>query len=609
MLDIFFQVILIPVWCSILILSGSFANITFRKKTTVILSCSAVLLPLLYSLYGLYYTYHYNTIETVFRFITINDLSFNLGIYVDMLNSLTGVVISIITLIVYIYSAFYMQEERKLSRYYSLLNLFYASIISYIFSPNLFQMLICWELTGVISYLLIGYWYQKDYVAIDSKRVFLINIIGDIALFLGFVIVSGLVIHFSGDISLASLPFLNMNIITSYTLGVSTKHMYTFISLLFVIAAMVKSAQFPINSWLIDAMSAPTPVSALIHSSTLVISGVFLLLRVFPIISSDITTVKIVLAVGFITAILASLAAIVQTNIKKILAYSTSAQLGLVFTAIGSLNPVAAIVYFLSHAFIKSLLFMCAGNAIKITDSKNIMFMGQLREYSPITAICFLIGATALTGIGFCGFNSKYLISSIFANTTSLFVLFGIVGILTAIYIFRVYYFIFERKASKDYSIPGLSKIKIAENCLILTSILIILGSFLIPSGRFCILYLLNILTIATIFYILKENIRLPRIRVLKTILYNGFYINKIYYLSEKYLYSWFTVIINFIDTYIIGGIEYLTKHFVLSLSKIEHKMQTNNIQSYISYSIWLFIMISITFTFMYLSVLNLFGV
>lgn len=600
--------VLIPLWCSILIMATRFSGIIMHKKQVVVTSCISVLFPLIFSVIGLYYTYNSKPIELSFSFISINNINFNLGIYLDILNSLIGIVICLITFIVYLYSSFYMEKEKSYSRYYSLLNIFLVTMLTFIFSPNLFQMFICWELISVLSYLLIGYWYNKPAVSIDSKRVFLINIIGDIAFFLALVIISNFVVSFTGNSSLASLPFSEISLITSTLLASTTPQMYSFLAITLILATFVKSAQFPFNSWLINAMSAPTPVSALIHSSTLVMAGVFLLLRVLPIITSDILCIKLIIAIGFITAIITSLSACVQTNIKKVLAYSTSAQLGLVFVSIGYYNPIAGVIYLISHAFIKVLLFLCAGNTIKISGSKNIMFMGNLRQELPYTALCFIISALALSGLGFCGFNSKCLLTEVF-QPFYFKLIFGAIGILTTFYIFRLYFIIFEGKGETNTHFKQFKTNKSLSISFLLLTFIIICGTFIIPTGRLCYLYLLNLLTLCLVAVLYYKNLRLPYFKVINKIFHNGFYINKIYYWGETYIYRIFANLVRLFDTYIIGGIEYLIKSIFLYCSNLEHKLQTNNVQLYISYGIWILLILMLVFILMYMSILNIFGV
>lgn len=610
MLENFSWFLLVPVWVSVLIMGARFLGIGFSKKNTVILSVISTIFSALYCGYGLYYTTNNSPFETSFSFIKINSLSFNLGVYVDMLSSLIGLTVSIITLIIYIYSVFYMQGTKSFARFYSLMNLFNTTILAFIFSPNLFQMLLFWECIGAVSYLLIGFDYKKTQVSSDAKRVFLINILGDMCLFAGFVISSNIVTDITQNIELASLPFSELGLIASALVASTLPKGFTIITLLFVMAAVVKSAQFPVNSWIINAMSAPTPVSALIHSSTLVMTGAFLLMRIFPIVALDNISINVVIYLGLITALITSVSALVQSHIKKVLAYSTSAQLGLVFLSIGCYNPVAAVVFLVSHAVIKSLLFMCAGIVIKCSDSKNIIFMGEIRKYSPVTALCFIVGAIALSGIGFCGFNAKYLVASSFCTNVQSSIIFGFIGLLTTLYIFRLYFLVFENKSTTEYFTQKLKYPYYALSSIIFMALFVIIGSFFIPQGRLCLLYILNLLVIIVSYFIYsKQIIKIPSNKLLHNIIQNGFFINKVYSTAETVCYRYFCRLISFFDNYIIGGFEWMLKILLTYLSGVEGRMQTNNFQTYISYGIWIILLISAIFTILYMYILNFFGV
>ena len=613
MLENFSWFILVPVWISILIMGARFLDLPFSKRNIVLLSVFSTLFSAIYCGIGLFYTFNNSPVEIMFNFLSIGEFNLQLGIYVDMLNTLTGLAVSVITFVIYVYSVFYMNNEKNFSRFYSLMNLFNSTILAFIFSPNMFQMLIFWEVVGAVSYLLIRFWYDKPKISCDAKRVFLVNVIGDICLFIGFISISAFVIAVTGDNSLASLPFSNLNLIVTSLWAATSPFFYTAISILLLIAALVKSAQFPINSWLINAMSAPTPVSALIHSSTLVMMGVFLLMRIFPIAASNLITVKLMISLGVITAVITSISALFQTNIKKILAYSTSAQLGLVMIALGCYNPVAGIVYLISHAFIKALLFMCAGIVIKTVNNKNILFMGGFRNNIPAAAICFIVGAVALSGLGFSGFSAKSLLSVSFCTSPAPSLLFGFVGMLTTLYIFRLYFIVFENKpaynAEEINNTINTKLYKLAYFAIIFMSLVVILMTFVLPKGHASLMYLFNILMIIAAYFLYNNSLRFKKCQLLYNIAANGFYINKFYYWAEVIFYKYFSACLNFIEIYIFGGIEYLIKNTLLSLSNGLHKIQLNNFQIYITYGIWILIFLMCVFISIYLFILNLFGV
>lgn len=615
MLETFGYILLLPFWIAMLIMSAKLFGLKQSKKMIILLSVIGVLILIVYSSFGLYSCYSNKPYSIEYSFISIDDLSFKLGIYVDILSSILGVTISIITLAVYVYSIFYMDKEKSFSRYFSLMNVFLASILCFVYSPNLFQMLLSWFLIGAVSYLLVGFWYTKESVSLNAKRVFLINVLGDICLFAVFVVVSSLIYFLTNDTSLASIPFEELNLISTYLVGATSPQIYTFITILLVIAASIKSAQFPMNSWLINAMSAPTPASALIHSSTLVIAGVYLLVRLFPIIVLDSISLKIILIIGLFTAVIASLCALVQNNIKKVLAYSTSSQMGLVFIAVGSYNPIAAVIYIISHAFIKSLLFMCSGVPIKLVNNKNILFMGGLRKCIPFVAICFLVGAIALSGLGFCGFSAKCILIETYCTNTVSLLIFAFIGALTALYIFRLYFVVFETKTLNSAECGEFKEklesplLSIVTNTVLSTiSFIIIILSFILPVGRLCPLYIVNFLMILLAYWFYKTN-RKFRFSILKNALINGLYLDKLYNWIEVKLYKHISDLCVFIDTNVLCGLENATKKTLFLLTKYEHHIQTNNFQTYFVYGIWILIFLFLIFSMIYLLILNIFGV
>jgi len=613
MLESFSWLLLIPLWLSVIFLCLEFIGLNLKKKIIVILSVFSTLVIFFYCLYGLYSSYINQYIEFSIPFIKINELNFCIGVYIDILSSLIGATISLITLIIQIFSVFYMQNEKNFLKFYSLINLFFVSMIAFIFSPNLFQTFLMWEVIGTISYFLIAYWNNKRIVSKDSRQVFLINIIGDICLFAAFITISCIIYQFTNDINNISIPYSNLNFITSIIVGINYREIYDLILVLLLIACFTKSAQFPINSWLINAMSAPTPVSALIHSSTLVIAGVYLIIRLFPLFIFEPFAIKIIMFVGLTTAILSSLSAMVQTNVKKALAYSTSAQIGIIFLALGCYNPIVAIVYIISHAFIKSLLFMCVGIVIKIMNTKNLLFIGKLRDYLPVSALCFFVGVLSITGLGFCGFNSKSMLTEIYCTNNLSYILFGLIGILTALYSFRLYFLIFEKSTNTEYAnkFNKLNRLKynLANSCIIVMSLIVIIFSFLTPAGHICPLYLINLLILPLSWFLYCKNNSIIKVNFIYRAIKKGFYLDRIYYFIEHVLYKNFVKIIVFIDNQLIGEFGKLFNKAISFAANNEYSLQTNNYQSYISYGIWVLILIFVIFTLLYLLILNIFGV
>ena len=606
------SLIFCPVWVAIIIMFIRVFGVKLHKRNTLIFSLIATILVGIFCTYGVFYSFSSPTIYVNLNFLRIENLNFNLGVEIDLMNSFVGLIISIITLIIYVYSWFYMKKDKTISRFYSLMNLFNFSIIGFIFSANMFQTFMCWELMGVISYLLVGFFYNNELVSKDAKQMFLINIIGDISLLFGFISVSSIIVSFSNDISLISLPYNELENIRMYLISSIPPETYRIICTSFVVAGVIKSAQFPINSWLINAMSAPTPVSALIHSSTLVVAGAYLLIKIFPLLVIDSILMKSLVIIGVTTAIICSLFALFQTNIKKLLAYSTSAQFGLVFISIGCMNPIIAIMYIISHALIKSLLFITSGIAIKFFNSQELDKMSELRKHLPIVALCFIIGGLGLSGLGFCGLNAKYLIMDLYAKDSSTFIIFTIISVLTTLYIFKSYFKIFEGKAEIEHVSHkpqfNNTEYNIGIICTIMLSILTILATFLFPVSHVCWLYLICIITLGVSYYLYNSKQKQKKIPIINNLLLNGIYLDKFYTLCETYIYNNFAKIIYFIDEYLVGGFEKCINKIIKKSYKKLNKLQSNNPQTYIIYGVYLFIMIILIFLICYLLITKMFG-
>ena len=301
------------------------------------------------------------------------------------------------------------------------------------FSPNLFQTYFFWEIAGIISYLLIGFEYFKKEKSIASKKVFLINRIGDTSL-IGAILLSAYFIYsYSNNIHLTSLSFTDMNIISTLLYAYATEPMFQIICVMFIIGAFAKSAQFPFYTWLQDAMEAKLPVSALLHSSTLVASGVYLTIRLIPFYSLELNLLKIISIIGILTAIVCSLSAISQTNPKKVLAYSTSAQFGLIYFILGTLNIKAALFLFIAHALIKPQLFL------SLPKNNN-------EKWDYFKFILFLVGGLSLSGLLFSGMIAKELL--VLNISTTYLVLISIISFTTAFYIIRIALVRFEKQRS-----------------------------------------------------------------------------------------------------------------------------------------------------------------
>ena len=417
-IDNAYLVILLPFWICLIIIGGRFFSVYVNKFLIYFLTVFSSFLGCLFCGFSLLNLK--TPIEQTFSFIKINNFSLSVGLHVDKLSLIIALTLFLVSFFVQIFSISFMKNESKNYRFFALLNIFNFAMASLLFSPNLIQLYIFWELVGVISYLLIGFEYKNIVKADASKRVFLINRVGDTALLGGIILTSYFMYSYAGNLSFATLSFEDMNGISTLLYAYTSTWQYYLICILFIIAASVKSAQFPFYTWLQDAMEAKLPVSALLHSATLVILGVFLLIRLLPFFTLEVSILKIILILGTITALICSILASFETHPKKVLAYSTSANLGLMFLAVAILNVKAAVILLIAHAFIKSMLFLSL-------DEKNT-YVGYIN---------FLLGALSLSGIIFSGFVAKEFIYASL-NCLSLKVFFGLISFLTAFYIIRL---------------------------------------------------------------------------------------------------------------------------------------------------------------------------
>jgi len=376
------------------------------------------------------------------------DLKIEIGLHLDRLSLLMLVVVTGVGSLIHIYSLGYMKGDRSLSRYFASLSLFMFSMVGIVLANNLVMMFIFWELVGVSSYLLIGFWYEKPSAADACKKAFITNRLGDFGFLLGIIMVWGLLGSVQFDELQARLGK------TPEALG----GMAALAGLLIFFGAMGKSAQFPLHVWLPDAMEGPTPVSALIHAATMVAAGVYMLCRVFFLFGTQSlwpgplawldgwSALDLIAWIGGFTALLAALIAVQQNDIKRILAYSTLSQLGYMVMAVGLGGPTASMYHLTTHAFFKALLFLGAGSVIAACHhEQDIWRMGGLKAKMPLTFWTFLIGTLALCGVPpFSGFYSKDEILAVASHhSTALFLVATVVAFLTTFYMFRLLFVAF----------------------------------------------------------------------------------------------------------------------------------------------------------------------
>ena len=344
---------------------------------------------------------------SVYTWLTTGDTRFEIGFLIDRLTVLMMLVVTFVSLMVHIYTIGYMAEDPGYQRFFSYISLFTFSMLMLVMSNNFVQLFFGWEAVGLVSYLLIGFWYTRPTAIYANLKAFLVNRVGDFGFLLGI----GLVLAHFGTLDYAAV-FARAPEMTGIQMILSPgiqPALITVICILLFIGAMGKSAQFPLHVWLPDSMEGPTPISALIHAATMVTAGIFMVARMSPLFELSETALSFVIVIGAITALFMALIAIVQTDIKRVVAYSTLSQLGYMTVALGASAYSAAIFHLMTHAFFKAVLFLGAGSVIiAMHHEQDMRKMGGLRKYMPITYLVMLIGAIANAGLPpFAGFFSK----------------------------------------------------------------------------------------------------------------------------------------------------------------------------------------------------------
>jgi len=424
--------------------------------------------------------------------LTVGELNFTVGILMDPLTAIMLVVVTGVSLMIQVYSAGYMKGDPGYARYYAYMSLFTASMIGLVIASNIIQLYVFWELVGLGSYLLIGFWYHRPAAAAAAKKAFIVTRIGD----LGFLLAI-LYLFFNGEaFSAHGLDSLVITDIQKAAVmgGVITSGVVTWIAVGIFAGAVGKSAQFPLHTWLPDAMEGPTPVSALIHAATMVAAGVFLVARFFPLFEASATAMNSVALIGGLTAVFAASMGLVMNDIKRVLAYSTISQLGFMMMALGVGAYGAAIFHLLTHAFFKALLFLGSGSVSHGTGTFDMRFMGGLRKVMPWTYVTFLVGALSLAGIfPLAGFWSKdEILTHAWNNkgivSQTVFWLAITAVFMTSIYIFRALFMTFEgefkggAEAEPGGGAHG-EQVHLAESPAVMVGPLIVLGVASILAG------------------------------------------------------------------------------------------------------------------------------
>ncbi|CUA98046.1 NADH-quinone oxidoreductase subunit L [Thiomonas bhubaneswarensis] len=385
---------------------------------------------------------------TIYDWMMVGKLHMEIGFMIDGLSALMMTVVTFVSFMVHIYTVGYMADDDGYQRFFSYISLFTFSMLMLVMSNNMLQLFFGWEAVGLVSYLLIGFWFTKPTAVFANMKAFIVNRVGDF----GFILGIGLLAAYTGSLNYTEI-FSKAPELALLHLPGTDWMLITVACISLFIGAMGKSAQFPLHVWLPDSMEGPTPISALIHAATMVTAGIFMVARMSPLFELSNTALSFILVIGAITALFMGFLGVIQNDIKRVIAYSTLSQLGYMTVALGASAYSVAIFHLMTHAFFKALLFLAAGSVILgMHHDQDIRHMGGLRKYMPITWITFLIGTLALTGTPFfSGFYSKdSIIEAVHASDLpgSGFAYFAVVAsvFVTALYSFRLYFLVFHGK-------------------------------------------------------------------------------------------------------------------------------------------------------------------
>lgn len=431
---------------------AGFAGRAIGKKATHRVAILGVLVSLLASLWVMHDVSQGNTFNgALYSWAVIGKLKMEVGFLIDQLTAMMMVVVTFVSLMVHVYTIGYMEEDDGYQRFFAYISLFTFSMLMLVMSNNLLQLFFGWEAVGLVSYLLIGFWYTKPSAIYANLKAFMVNRVGDF----GFVLGIGLLVAWTGSLDYAEIfaAAPNLEKVTIQLIGDTPWSLITVTCICLFVGAMGKSAQFPLHVWLPDSMEGPTPISALIHAATMVTAGIFMVSRMSPLYEMSEVALSFVMIIGAITAFFMGLMGIIQNDIKRVVAYSTLSQLGYMTVALGASAYSVAVFHLMTHAFFKALLFLGAGSVIiGMHHDQDIRHMGGLRKYMPITWITSLIGSLALVGTPFfSGFYSKEsIIEAVHhANVPGSGIAYWalLLGVfVTAFYSFRMYFLVFHGK-------------------------------------------------------------------------------------------------------------------------------------------------------------------
>jgi len=532
--------------------------------------------------------------------ITAGSFKLTMGFEVTNLNALMLVIVTFVALLVNIYSRGYMHGDERMNVFFAYIALFSFSMLGLVISSNLLELYIFWELVGVCSFLLIGFWFHKSEARAAAKKAFIVTRIGDVGLLIGILLLFWYMPNHSLDFSDIHNAFAG-GAVGEFTVGLTAA-----IAILIFVGAMGKSGQFPLHTWLPDAMEGPTPISALIHAATMVAAGVYLVARTYDIFLASPDALMVVAIVGGFTAIFAATIGVAQNDIKRVLAYSTVSQLGYMMMALGiGVSYASGMFHLFTHAFFKALLFLAAGSIIHATGTQDIRQMGGLSSKMKVTMTTFAIGALALSGIvPFAGFWSKdVILAEAWDHNQILFWVGLVAAFFTAFYMARLFFLVFVGNKRSDYEAHE-SPVSMTFPLVVLAILAVGAGFIMTPFNSWFGTWITGhehvevanytVMILSTLAGVLgiglgymkygRGTVQFPsdaNASWLYTLVHRKYYIDEIYdYIIVKPI-SYIGWVLKLFDHYVVDGLVRLVAAAVNGLGRLSSRLQNGQLQRY----------------------------
>ena len=609
-------VLFLPLWVVLMIFINYSIPFLASKKMTLNLTLGSSFLGFVFAVFSLFYCIK-NPQALVENNITwmSTDFQISFGVFVDNLSALMLVFTSLICFVVQLFSFGYMKKDESFHRFYIYLNLFMFCIFGFILASNVIQSYVFLELVGVITYLLIGFWYKKRSATRAARKAFIINRIGDVCLLIGIVVLVYFSVVFNSAQNMVTLSYSTLQFAVETLYSMVSDNAYLAIGVLIFLGIMAKTAQIPMQNWIVGTIEAPAPATALMNSFGIVAVGVYLCARFYPLFILSKSLMGLITFIGIVTALVGAYVAMSQNDLRKILAYSTSSQLGIVFVGLGIGAFSASIFCLVIHGITKALMFLVSGALITaLKNESDIRYMGACRKKMPLYAFSFFIGAISLSGALFSGFYSEVSLFNSVLDFGNEFLSFGFLLFVffSAFYLFRAYFLIFEGDKKDDTS-KDFVEWTIKCSIVLLSLIVIFIGYilrgcfgdfiFFISPDKLNYLNLVqNVLLLFVVFgagfityqlymaqnktYIILKEKALNKSNLPYKLSYNAFYFDKVSDWFAESLFLRLCRFFDFIEKYVIGGIFVVLALTTRVFSYIFSRSQTGNVQSYVTYSL-----------------------